>query len=92
MKCKCFDSVLAEVKKNLTEIQLKDIAVVPDSLSVGWEGEVWHSNDSNKSPVVLTISVEYRELRVNGAPYKSLTRKPFKVCMSYCPFCGSKYD
>ncbi len=84
--CKCFE----ETRERLIEHVKKQIKEHTE-LDANWENKVFFfGKDKPSIPVVLPFKVKYREVKVNGEPYKKLTDGSFNVTMKFCPFCGEK--
>ena len=78
--CNCLKRVLKEL-----EPKLKPKEEVLE-FKIGWKGQVLRFDGG--CPVGLYVESEYRSVKVNGTPYKNMTKNENFVAMSFCPFCG----
>jgi hypothetical protein len=65
--------------------------LVEGSLEFAWANKFIRLDDSNSS-VMLPVNVKYRKEKSNGEPHKNFNSDSINIAMTYCPFCGAKFN
>lgn len=87
-KCNCFEQSLKKIDAKIRE-QIPDNA---QEVSIDWENRVFMFNGGDHSPVSPKVKLEYRKVKGNGEPARSLTKDSISILPSYCMFCGREYQ
>lgn len=89
--CNCFDEYMTKIEDAAKE-QLKDTPMVEGSLKIEWQNRVFFLDGKPSAPIALYVNTEYRPLKKNGEPAKSLKKMQNGIKLAHCPFCGEKYE
>jgi len=84
--CKCFD----DTKEKIVE-KIKETLPEHTEFDGRWKNRVFFFGENPPTiPVIIPFEYFYREVKVDGSPYKKMTNSIMNVTMSYCPLCGVK--
>lgn len=91
-KCNCFDEIQANLEKRITDhLDTKGIKRAGE-IDFGWQNKVWILSGGDNCPVSLKFEYKFRKLKKDNTPYANVTKEETNMMMSYCPFCGRKYQ
>jgi len=78
-----------QINDKLTEKYSADIGKMDDS---SFENQWYMPAGSNSGPLFINYRFRFFPRRVNGTVSRRRHIKDAAVVMSYCPFCGKKYE
>ena len=87
-KCNCFEQSLKNIDAKIRE-------QIPDNVqdvSIDWDNRVFMFSGGDHCPVSHQVKLEYRKVKRNGDPARSMTKDSISILPSYCPFCGREYQ
>ncbi len=83
MTCNCYEEKMNVFKKHI-EDQLPEGAT---EFRAEWDGYSFFPS-GDYSPVNPKVKFEYRKVKTNGQPAKSLTKDSISMVGNYCCYCG----
>lgn len=87
--CNCMNEMGGKIKKHISQ-QIPAGGEIID-YETDWDNKMLSLEDG-KYYVMLNYKLAYRAKKKSGEMAKNITRLSNCVKMSYCPFCGVKYD
>ena len=89
MACNCFKEYDARVKESITKKLGDQIGEIDESR---FQHSLWNFGGGDHSPVALNYLFKYFRKRKNGENESRRTTADHLVMMTYCPFCGTKFE
>lgn len=89
MACECTKTMLEKVDESIRKTLPSN--VVDGSYESQWQNKVYRL-DGGKNDVMLGVNIEYQQSKKDGTHYKNKSKKHIHVAMTFCPFCGEKYE
>ena len=91
--CNCIqetkDKVVTMMNKNLSE---RGVRIVSDSFKSTIEGQIFRFDGSDNTVPAITVNAEYKQLKVDNTPMKSVRKLSMPVFGTHCPFCGEEHE
>ena len=81
--CECFKKIT-----DLMESRLDG----KNEVRVRWQNQTMFFDGKDHAPTTLKVETEYRAVKVNGQPYRNLTKDSISVILKYCPLCGERIE
>lgn len=89
MACNCFKTLGEQMKNDLTKRHSSDIAEMDES---GFDNQVFILASGDYAPVSMNFKFRFYPRRKNGEVSSKRSIADRSVLMSYCPFCGTKFE
>lgn len=89
MACNCFKDIKDRMDARLREAVASDCAEVDES---DFENRVFILEKGDYCNVMLPYRFRYYRRKKNGQPEQRCTKADTRIAISYCPFCGSKFN
>lgn len=86
--CNCQNEVLERVS-NKIKSDLLPKNTIPETVVIEWENRAFTSKGMQ---IGLPVRYEYQKEKSNGEPYKNKNSDKVNLFMTYCPFCGEKFN
>lgn len=91
-KCNCFEEMQARLESRITDqLELNGIKHAGE-IDFNWQNKMWLLSGGDQAPVSLKFEYKFRKLKKDNTPYANATKEETHILMSYCPFCGRKYQ
>ena len=89
--CTCKEDYLEKVKEKLSERLTQQSR---ETLETKWDGEEIGITADNKIATrqSINLSYSYQSYKVNGEPYKNITKNQLMIITTHCPFCGEALE
>ncbi|MBQ0956972.1 hypothetical protein [Serratia symbiotica] len=89
MACNCFEKISNDLDQRFREAVKENCVEVVES---EFENHGFVIAKGDWSPIYLKYIFRYRKAKKNGSPEVRCTNLENSVFMSYCPFCGTKFE
>lgn len=89
MACECFKKAKCNLNENFRNA-VKDNCV--EVLESDFKNYSFIFTPGDWPPVHLPYIFHYRKAKKNGEPEARVTKVEHAVIMTYCPFCGTKFE
>ena len=89
MACNCFEKISNDFDQRFRNAVKENCSEVEES---GFQNQGFILVPGDWSPVSLKYVFRYRKVKKNGDPEVRCTNLENSVLMSYCPFCGTKFE
>lgn len=81
--CECFKKITDSI-----EDELKG----KNEVKVKWQNRTFFLDGKYHAPTTLKVETEHRQTKVDGSPYRNLTKNTISCILKFCPFCGVRIE
>lgn len=89
MACNCFKDIKERMDARLREAVASNCAEVDES---DFDNRVFILEKGDFCNVMLPYRFRYYRRKKNGEPEQRCTNADTRIAISYCPFCGTKFN
>lgn len=88
--CECFETVK---KKHDAQMLSKMKNFRPETFKSEWDSQAFvMGDDTIETRHKITLTSKYRRVKNDNTDYAKETRDQANILMTYCPFCGNKFE